>query len=318
MYKEAIEQFMKGQKIVIISHFKPDADTVGAATALAMAYEQLGRECQLACIDPIPENYNFIEKHDNYIKEFNYKDFDLVLVVDAGAHYMTKYHDKYPGIFSGDEVPVLNIDHHVSNDFFGTTNLVDTEKASATLIIYEMFKQIPEIEITPEMATSLLAGIYNDTGSFKHTNTNEHVLKVSGDLVSKGAKFSIIAKNMFQTTPLKKLKLWGKAMENIQLNENNVTMSVLTNSEIASTGSSAKDLSGLIDYINVVPDSKYTVLLNEDQKGNVKGSLRTNRDDIDVDQIAKNFGGGGHKKAAGFTVPGRIEKEVKFKLITEE
>lgn len=304
------------QKILSISHKRPDGDTLGASCANYWGLMQLGKQVDMACIDEVSDRLTFLPDINKIIREFNFRDYDLIIVNDAGASYMTRYHEIYPDIFKGD-VPVLNLDHHASNDNFGTVNLVDPNSASTTVLQYKFF-QFLGIKITPNIATALLTGIYNDTGSLMHSNTSMEVYEISGKLVALGAKISVIAKNMFNTNPISTLKLWGRALENARVNEEGVTVSVVTWKDFEECGAGPDEISGVVDFLNSVPGSRYTCLLNEDKHGNIKGSFRTQREDIDLTKIAGQFGGGGHKKAAGFTMPGRIHRQIKYKIVPDD
>ena len=133
-----------------------------------------------------------------------------------------------------------------------------------------------------------------------------------------GGRINLIAKNLFKTTSVQTLKTWGKVLERLTLNDEGVVVSVITEKDFREIGSRSDDLSGVVDFMNAVPGSKFTVLINEDEKGNVKGSFRTRRDDVDLAKLAESFGGGGHKKAAGFSMPGRIHQEIRWKVLPNE
>jgi len=208
----------------------------------------------------------------------------------------------------------VNIDHHASNDNFGTINMVDSQSASTTMILYKFLKYAG-YEITPQSATALLTGIYNDTGSFMHQNTTPDTLKIASDLMNYGGRIVDVSRNLFKTTPVSTLKLWGKVLDNLKINKDGVAMSVITKSDFDECGAEIDELSGAVDFINCVPETKFTVLLHEDEKGNVKGSFRTRNEEVDLEEIASKFGGGGHKKAAGFTLPGKLQKETTWKII---
>lgn len=312
-FQQAKRLIDKSEKILLIAHRKPDGDTLGSCIAFYHALEKEGKEVEMACIDEIPDRYKYMPDINKFITEFNFREYDLMIVCDAGASYMTSYHEKYEGIWSG-EVPVINIDHHASNDDFGTVNMVDSKSASTTMIIYKFF-EFAEYNITPVMATALLTGIYNDTGSFMHQNTTSETLKVSGELMAYGGRVGDVSKNLFKTTPISTLKLWGRVLDNLKVNKEGVAMSVITKQDFDECGAEIDELSGAVDFINCVPKTNYTVLLHEDEKGNVKGSFRTRKEEVDLEEIASKFGGGGHKKAAGFTVPGKLEKEVRWKIV---
>lgn len=316
-FREAKQLIEKSQKVLLLSHRRPDGDTLGASCAIHLALQGMGKQTTLACIDTPSERFAFLPDIRRFVKEFDYHAYDLIIVSDAGAHYMTLFHTIYPDIFSGKDVPVLNIDHHASNDNFGTVNMVDIESASATVVIYKWFRFM-NIHITPSIATSLLAGIYNDTGSFMHSNTTQEVYDIAADLVKKGGKVFNISRSMFKLTPVSSLRLWGRVLENIKITPEGGAVSVLTEKDFEECGADNEESGGVIDLLNSVPDMKFSLLLCEDGKGNVKGSFRTQRDDIDLSALAGAFGGGGHRKAAGFSMPGRIEREVRWKIISEK
>lgn len=313
--KKARDLIEKAQRILIISHRNPDADSVGANSALRLALEGLGKQVDSACADPVPELLHFIKYGDQYKKDMTWEEissYDLLISVDCGAHYLVKYHESMPQILQGTP-PLINIDHHATNDMFGTVNIVDPEAAATALVLYFVF-QFMDIEITKEMATSLTAGLYYDTGSFKHSNTSAEVLKVMAELMKRGADYKKVVKYLFKTASVNKLKLWGRALSRARLNDKKVLVSNVGEEDLKELELDPTDLSGVIDYLNMLPESKFCILLSEDLKGNVKGSCRTQREDVDLSQITSIFGGGGHKKAAGFTIPGKLEEEVVRKV----
>jgi phosphoesterase RecJ-like protein len=311
-YEEAKRLINKAQNILVISHRKPDADTLGAAVCLKIWLGKLGKSVTLACVDRPSAIFDFLPYFGEFVDKFELKDFDLMIVVDAGANYMTGFHTKYPDLFK--TIPVINIDHHASNDNYGTVNVVESEAASTTIILYKMLKQW-DVDIDNKMATCLLSGIYNDTGSFMHSNTNKDVFEISSDLMTKGAHVSVVSKHLFGNKTVSTLRLWGKALENARITDDNIVMSVVSDCDYSEANAKPDELSGVIDYLNMVPGSKFAVLINEDKKGNIKGSFRTRNPDVDLSRIAADFGGGGHSKASGFSIPGKLVSEVSYKIV---
>lgn len=312
-FQQMKRQIEKSEKILLIAHRKPDGDTLGSCIALKYAIAAMDKEVQMACIDEIPERYSYMPDVNNFISEFDFRDYDLLIVCDAGASYMTSYHEVYPDIFKGD-VAVINVDHHASNDNFGTINIVDSNSASTTIMIFKLFKYAG-YDFNPIVATALLTGIYNDTGSFMHQNTTPETLKIAGELLAAGGRVVDVSKNLFNTTPVSTLKLWGRVLDNLKINEEGVAMSVITEKDFKECNAEIDELSGAVDFINCVPETKFTVLLHEDEQGSVKGSFRTRNEDVDLEEIASKFGGGGHKKASGFTMAGKLEKETRWKIV---
>jgi bifunctional oligoribonuclease and PAP phosphatase NrnA len=151
-----------------------------------------------------------------------------------------------------------------------------------------------------------------------HSNTSHEVFKIVGDLMAKGADLKQISKELFHTTPVNRLRLWGRIMERTYVNEEGVTISAVGQQDYQALNANSKDTGGAIDYLNAVPGSKYCVLLSEDEKGLVKGSLRTQRDDVNLSEVASKWGGGGHPKASGFGVEGKLKPVMVWKIVTGE
>jgi len=304
------------KKILIISHKDPDPDTIGSAIALKIWLEKEYKKVTLACIDHINEKFNFLPFIDCYVNEFNLNDYDLLIFVDVGAHYMTNFHLKHNDLFSFKR-PIINIDHHFSNDDFGTLNIVDPNAASATIILYRIFEFLG-VEIDQDMATCLISGIYYDTGSFRHSNTSEEVLAISSVLLKKGARVAELSKSLFYSKSISTLRIWGKALENAHITRNDVVLSIIGKQDYRDTDSSPDKLSGIVDYLNMVPNTKFAALIKDDCKGNIMGSFRTKMDDVDLVEVVSTFGGGGHAKASGFSVPGEIIEERCYRIVTKD
>jgi len=316
LYDIARHELIRSGKILIISHRKPDADTLGAAIALRIWLRKMGKDVTLACTDKPSNSFGFLPYLNEYVTDFDLKKLDVIVVVDSGASYMTNFQLKYPNIFDYG-IPVINIDHHASNEHYGTVNIVDPVAASVTLMLHRIFNYW-KVEIDCEMALCLLAGIYNDTGSFMHSNTSEEVYEVAADLMNRGAKIGAMNSSLFRNRPISTLRLWGRALENVHVTEKNVALSVVREEDCVKIGAKPEQLSGVIDYINMVPGVNYAVLLNEDRRGNVKGSFRTKNDDVDLSKIAEDFGGGGHPKASGFCIQGKLDEQVCYKIVSED
>ena len=304
-------------KIVILAHSNPDGDTLGSSAALAMGLEQLGISVQRACIDSVPEVFKFISGTDKYVQDFDDKDFDGAWFCDCGDKVMTRFHDDKPRILSTADMTVVNLDHHPTNDNFGTINFVDSKASSACEITLELLQKLG-VKITPEIATALLLGLYTDTGGLQHQNTTPEAYKATATLVRSGGSVAKIAKNVFHSNEFRKLKLWGKVLKDLHLTDDGAAIIGAHMDDYKKLGASRTDLNGVIDWVSSMPEAQYSVLLSEDEKGNVKASLRTRKDNVDVKALAEKFGGGGHVKAAGFTVRGgHLKREVKWKIVTE-
>ena len=302
----------KSDRILIIPHKNPDGDTIGGALGLYQVFLNMKKNPEILCYDEPPPVFSFLPNIEKVKVGESDLDHDSIFILDAGATHLTGFHEKYPRLFNK-SLEVVNIDHHPSNDYYGKYNLVVTEAASVTAILYEMCTAL-NLPLDRSAATCFLTGIYTDTGSFMHSNTSSETLKIAARLLAKGANLRAITKEIFNTTPLSTMRLWGRVMKNAYQTSDGVTVSVVTKRDFDDTGADYSEMSGAVDYVNSVPGADYSVILTE-RDGKVKGSLRTLKDDVDVAQIAGEYGGGGHTKAAGFTLPGYLEKEVRWKIV---
>lgn len=304
----------EAKKIAVISHRGPDGDTLGTGLGLRLILQKHGKDITNVCIDPIPLSFHYLSGSSEFVTDFEPTDFDLVIAVDAAAKHQTGLHQTKPELFAG-VVPFINIDHHISNELFGTINLVDAEACSSTAVVWKLARKLGW-SVTPDAATSLLNGLMTDTGSLQHSNATPEAFRIASEMLSAGADLEKIRKNVFATTPVPTLKLLGKILERIEMNTEKIVTSTVFEQDFKATGADPKDASNAVDYLNMVPNAKYALLLTE-RGGKVKGSFRTQRDEVNVSELAGKFGGGGHVKAAGFTVPGRLQIERRFRIIPE-
>lgn len=311
---DAIFASLKAAKnVLIISHRGPDPDTLGSNLVLRKILEDMGKKVTSACVDEVPHTYHIVPDIQTFVTDFNPRDYDLFIAVDAGSISQANFPFKYPEIV---EKNFINIDHHPSNEGYGTLNLVMDKAASATFVIYHLFQHW-NIEITPYIATLLLYGLYYDTGSFMHSNTCDAVLEMASDLLVKGADQEIIIKSLYQNKTINQLRLWGRALESMELTSGNVAVAAVTEDDFKATHATHNDLSGLIDYVSSTKGSNFATLLSSQEDGTIKGSFRTRRDDVNVSALAQNFGGGGHKKASGFSIKGKIKRTSQWSIVGE-
>lgn len=305
---QAKKLMLEAKRIVILSHKNPDADSVGANLALREALETLGKEVSSACVDPVPENCRFLRMADTLLRDFDPSQFDIVITVDCGSHKLMAFHEKKPELLDRRSVQLINIDHHPTNDHFGNVNLVLSQTPATCFILFLAFIYFGWT-VTPTMATALLHGLYYDTGSFMHSNTSPEALRVAARLKALGADHSRLIKEQFHSSSISKLHLWGRALSRAMMSEKRTVVTAVTKHDYEEEMATADDLSGLVNYLNHVPEARFCVLLSEENEGKIKASLRTQDEALDLSAITSLFGGGGHKKAAGFTVSGCLKEK---------
>lgn len=266
------------------------------------------------CVDSAPESLLFLPGVLRLQGSPQVQPGDAVVFLDCADEKQTGLHATHPQLFDG--VPILNIDHHPTNPRFGTVNLVIPEASSTCEIVCGIADAL-EWHLRPETATCLLTGVYTDTGGLLHSNTSPQVYRTVSKLLRAGARQQLIVSAVFRTAKLSTLKLWGRVLEKINVTEEGGAISAVTDGDFRATGAEYSELAGAIDYVNAVPGMRFSMVLSE-RDGKVKGSLRTLRDDVDVAAMAGKFSGGGHKKAAGFAVEGKLKPEVRWKVVEDD
>ncbi|MFH0912356.1 MAG: bifunctional oligoribonuclease/PAP phosphatase NrnA [Patescibacteria group bacterium] len=294
------DQLLSANRILVVSHLKPDGDAVGASLALKLGIQALGKPVEVACLDTPPECFSFLPHFFNIRTAFAPQDFDAVIIVDCGDWVRT-------GFFTTSELQIdwprhlAVIDHHCIQNLTPGLHIVDPTASSSAELVFYVLKQWG-IEITKDMATCLFAGISTDTGSFKHTNTNQEVLQLAGSLMEKGANLSKIERYVYADKDLSKLRLWGRVLQKMHRNQRwNILVAIITAQDLAECEATDEDLEGAVDLMRTVPNVK-AVILGSERGAEFKFNLRTEDLEVDVSRLAALFGGGGHIKAAGFSL----------------
>jgi len=317
MYKQVapkiLDQIKRSDHILLISHEKPDGDTLGSSLALAHYLEKAKKNHKHFCPDLPPVYFNYLPKIEKILTDrnlINLNEHDLVITLDCGdlkRTLITEHLEK-----NQRKIPLINIDHHQSNNHFGYYNLVIPQASSTSEIVYNFFT-FCNIAIDKYMATSLLTGILTDTMNFTNAATNHECLKIASNLIAKGAKINQIISQISQNKNLSALKLWGKILGRLEFNpRHKAAYAIITKEDLKDGQISLEDArEGLANFLSNIQDVDFILVLTEEDDNILKGSLRTTKDGIDVSKIAESLGGGGHKKAAGFKIKGKLAKNEK-------
>ncbi|MFH1112083.1 MAG: bifunctional oligoribonuclease/PAP phosphatase NrnA [Patescibacteria group bacterium] len=306
------------QKILITSH-KNCGDATGSVIAAMLALKALGKEATMFLPAPVPATFRFLPfsefiLHDS--ETINLEDYDLLFCVDAAEVAMTGLADKWQA--RSIDLVTINLDHHHTNPSYGDINIVYKQASATAIILYDWFKQA-EFPITREMATCLLTGILTDTGSFSNPGTTAESLQAAAEMLLKGARVNKIFEQIIRNKSINDLKLWGRALERLHVNDElGLVTTVITQQDMDELDVDGEALEGIANFLNDLSGFKATLVLKEQNDGTIKGSLRTTRDDVDVAELAKLFGGGGHQKAAGFSIAGKLKQTDKGWEIVKE
>ncbi|MCD4760706.1 DHH family phosphoesterase [bacterium] len=299
------QQIEKSKNILLVSHQKPDGDTLGSNLALLDYLLNKNKQVTSFCLDSVPQNYQFLP-HSHLIsndhKIFT-KKYDTVIVLDSGSLDYAGVDNLITAIPK--KFVLINIDHHASNPGYGDVNLVFESASSTAEIIYRLLKDW-DVDWTIDMATALACGLVTDTGGFKNPATSYQCLSATASLVQKGAKTHNIIQATLNRTEINSLKLWGRALERLKkIEKYNIIYTWITQQDFIECQVDETATEGIANFLHVLKDGKIIMVLRETTDQQIKGSLQTTTD-IDLTKLATAFGGGGHKKAAGFSLPGKL------------
>ena len=312
IYEKLKKLIDKSQRALILLHLYPDGDTIASSLALSAYLKSLGKSADLAVSGQIPRAFEFLPGVDEIKHDFLLGDYDLIFAVDCGDAYRTGFPERLSTVVRSH--PLVNIDHHLRNNLhkFARINLVDETASAAAEIMYELLTYY-KAEIDSRLATYILAGIYFDTGGFQHSNVTIRTLKIISDCLRLGGRIALVANHINGSKSPEGLRLWGIALSRMRISPLGIATTFLTESDLKKCGAKPEDASGVINLVNSTPGTKLSILFLELPDGKIKASLRSESEQIDMAEFARLFGGGGHKKAAGFTVNGRlVEKDGKW------
>jgi phosphoesterase RecJ-like protein len=306
LHQAAHDALTKATRVLIVAHKKPDGDTLGAAAAVFNYCRSRGIAATGFCADPVPDQYGFMPGTDEFVHDpavFRDSAHDVLAVFDAGD---LRYAGVADHVAAMPKRPhILNFDHHATNERFGDVNVLDVSASSTAEVVYR-FLQDRGAEIDRAIATCLLTGILTDTGNFSNPATTHGCLEAASDLLRRGAKVQEVANRLVRNKSVESLRLWGDVLSRLKYNDKlGVASTVIFAKDMERDGIDDEHVEGVANFLNNFLDVKIVLVLKETADGKVKGSFRTS-EEVDVSAIAKVLGGGGHKKAAGFTVPGRI------------
>lgn len=313
----AADLISQADHILCICHRNPDGDAIGSLLGVGLLLERRfpDKKVTFHCVDRAPDMFHFLPgafRMEGAPRLPLQNAHPLFLFVDCAEPKLTEMHDTHPELFDG-VYPSIVFDHHLRNPRWGAANFVFPEAASTCEII-AAFAAALQWPLDADVATCLLTGVYTDTGGLLHSNTTANVYRTVAKLLRAGARRQEIVTAVFRTAKLSTLRLWGRVLEKISLTEEGGAISAVTEGDFRATGAHYSELTGAIDYVNAIPGMKFSLILSE-KGGKVKGSLRTLRDDVDVSAMAGKFSGGGHKKAAGFALSGKLQPEVRWKVV---
>lgn len=311
IYRKIYNTILQSDRFALVMHRRPDGDTIGSAVAFGLFLKKLGKEFRFFCADQPAENY-YAFLNSAGVLGFRVKNIEDVLEHKADIIILFDCADwKQAGLIDGHLETVngiINIDHHVTNNGDCDLNLIVPGASSTCEIIYQFFKK-NNIPITKHTATALFMGLVTDTGNFTNAATTNFSLFVASELLLKGAKLKDTHTSFTRNQNLGLLKLWGLVLKRLKYSEENKVVSTFIKlDDFKECGTSENSAEGISNFLGGSLNADVIIVYVELPDGFVKASIRSN-DNFDASEYAKKFGGGGHKKAAGFSTEGIIKEE---------
>ena len=315
--EEIAKKILEANKIGIAFHASPDGDAIGSTLGLLSALKQLKMDAYVISREVIPDNLSFlplagvIDGTENEPTNGT----DLVIVLDCGNT------DRICANLRDYEGTIINIDHHIANENYGSINYIETKAAATAEIIYLLVEALglsfqTKSDAMIRVGTCIYTGILTDTGSFRHSNVTERTHFITSKLIAAGVDNCKIHSSLYEHRPYKKVKLIGDALSNLELHlKQRVSYIELSKKLLDSYNLANVDTSDIISIALSIENVEVAVVAKEDDDG-VKASLRS-KADFDVRKVAEALGGGGHIKAAGLKLKGASLSQAKEKILNE-
>lgn len=299
------EKVLAAKSVLVASHLNPDGDALGSCLGVSYYLESLGIQHDVVRHSEVPQNLKFLPGIERIRRTPTMDRHDLGIVLDLDSTERlgstAEYFEKC------DEVIV--IDHHVPHEAPGDFRIVDQSAAATAAILTRMFLEL-DAPISPAMATCLLAGIVTDTGSYRFRNTNAEALILSGRLLEAGGDITLISEEVFQNKPLSAVRLLGLMLEHMTLDSSEqLAWGTICFGDFQETHATDEDTEGFVNEMLAIQTVRIAALFRETKPNWVRVSLRS-RGEFDVSAIAREFGGGGHKNAAGCSFDLPIDEAV--------
>ncbi len=304
----ALEFMRNADHFLVVSHVQPDGDAISSTVVVGWLLQKLGKSAVLINEGELPSRLSFLDQFDsilNYKKAAPPQQFDAIIAVDCADF-------KRIGEVASSFAPgakLLNIDHHPTNNGFGSVNVIRAEAAATVEILFDLIERT-NILLDLNCATAIYTGLLTDTGGFRYSNTSPRVMDIASQLLALGVSGNDLADHLLEKMTMAKLKLLQIALNRLTFTENlEIGWVFIGKDDLRNTGAVPEDLEGIVNYALNVDGVEVGILFKEAEDGSVKASLRS-AGKANVAAIAQLFGGGGHVRAAGCRLEGSREDSV--------
>lgn len=303
---EALSFMKDNASFLVVSHVQPDGDAISSTLVVGWLLERLGKKSILINESELPARLQYLHGFDDILSLKHEQPeglaFDAVIAVDcADYRRMGEVASLFP-----ENCRLLNIDHHPTNNGFGTVNVIRPEAAATVEILYDLIIHaglVPDLEC----AKAVYTGLLTDTGGFRYSNTSPRVMEIAASLLALGVSGSELADHLLEKMTIAKLKLLQTALARLTFSEDlKIGWLYIGKEDLAVCGAVPEDLEGIVNYALNVDGVEVGILFKETSDGGVKASMRS-AGKADVAAIAQSFGGGGHVRASGCRLEGPLE-----------
>ncbi|MBT4439921.1 MAG: bifunctional oligoribonuclease/PAP phosphatase NrnA [Elusimicrobiaceae bacterium] len=315
--KQISKVLKTGKSFFIAVHKNPDPDTLGAGLAMAEYLKNKKKKVYLFSDDQLSDKFSFMPniKKINVAKFPKTEKFDVIITFECSSKNRISDNKKNMDNVLKNAKHILNIDHHIVCERYGTVNYIDANISSVSEMVFGIFQHI-KASITKSMATNLFTGISTDTNRFLYQNTSASTYEVAGKLKTLGADADKINTEMYQKRSLESTRIMARALTNLEILKNGkLAISQITKKDFKELKANNNHSEGVVNNFLMIPGVEVAVFLKEEAK-EISANLRS-KDKFDVSKVAVKFGGGGHKRASGFKSSHKKLADIKQKLIKE-
>jgi len=302
--QEIAREIRKRDDFLLVGHSIPDGDCIGSLIGFYLGLISMGKNTRILLQDPVPAIYNYLSASQKVLSPEQMKaGVSNVIFLDCSDEERTG--DKVQSILA-DRGFTINIDHHQSNTMFGDLNYVDYHSSSTAELVLVLLKDM-DVDITPDIANALYAGIVQDTGGFQHSNTTSTTFFHVAELMDRGVNLEQTKLNLFESKSRTEVMLLCRALENINFNTNGkIAWMTLAYEELEEIGALHICPEGIINHLMMIKGVEIGLMFRELSPGLIKIGFRS-KGELDVSELATRFGGGGHRRAAGAQQMGTME-----------
>lgn len=310
--RPVVEALREAKTTLLLTHVRPDFDTIASALALRLGLMKRGKEVTVYCADGAPPNMRFLPGAKEVVDKLHpTKKFDVTVGVDASSpeRFGTLFEKGFDARFG----KILKIDHHIVKKEFAEHAYVDTERASSAELVWDVIEHLPA-ELDKKIALCIHSGIVSDTGGFRYSNTNAQAFQTASRMLETGINSWDVTVKLYETKPKAEITLLGDVLQTLETFERGkAALLQVTDAMMKKHKAEVYMLDGFVNFARSIKGVEVGMLIHEQGNGKCKISLRS-KGLINVADIASKLGGGGHKNAAGCSMEGDIEA-VRKKLI---